>query len=218
MKKASSLLELIIAIVVMGIAVISFPTVLMQTQSNNTFALQSEVLLGVRVKLGDILTYRWDENSLVDDKIFVLVTDGDSELNATAGTTRRIGHVNADKRRKFSPDLNSSTPVANLGSDSGDLDDIDDFDGSVETLQATTESTNLDYRFTDYNITTSVVYVDDTANYSGTTLSFTLKDSNISHTSSIKMITLSVSGTDIPFKLRSYACNIGELELLRKTW
>ncbi len=218
MKRASSLLELVIAIVVMGIAVISFPLVLSTIQANNTFTLQGEALLGVKVRLDDILTYRWDENSLINDKIFVLVTDGDSELNATTGTTRRIGHVPAYKRRKFSPDLNGSTASSNLGKDGGDLDDIDDFNATTETLQATIENTNLDYRFKDYNISATVNYVSDIANYSGTTLNYTFSDATISTRSSIKMITLNVSGIDTPFTLRAFTCNVGELELLRKTW
>ncbi len=217
MRKASSMLELVIAIVVMGISVMTLPILLSQTEKNNSYAIQQEVILAARTKIGDTLTYRWDENSLINDRIVILVTDGDSELNATNGI-RRIGNVFGNKRRKFSPDLNTSTPVANLGSDGGDLDDIDDFDAQTDTLQATTEITALDYKLKDFNISTTVVYVSDNADYSSSVLSFTLNDNNISHTSNIKMLTLDVTGIDFPFVLRSYSCNIGESELLRRVW
>ncbi len=221
MRKAASMLELIIAIVVMGIAVMTLPILLLKTQSNNAYTLQQEIILAARTKMGDTLTYRWDEHSLVDDKIFVLKTNGDSELNATiaSGFIRRIGHVKGDKRRRFSPDLNSSTPVANLGPDGGDLDDIDDFDGRVDTLELSPQTTSLDYHFTDFNLTTKVVYISDNANYNATNLNFTFDTNASTTTSSIKMLTLKVAGPNsIPFTVRSYSCNIGESELLRKAY
>lgn len=220
MRKAASMLELVIAIVVMGIAVMTLPVLLLKTQSNNEYALQQEIILAARTKMGDTLTYRWDENSLINDKIFVLMTDGDSELNITSpGSVRRIGHVAGSKRRKFSNDLNSSTLAANLGPDSGDLDDIDDFNGKTDTLQVSSQTTSLDYHFTDFNLTTTVAYVSDNANYSNQNLNFTFSDTNISTTSSIKMLTLKVKGpNNLPFTIRSYSCNIGESELLRKAY
>ncbi len=220
MRKAASMLELIIAIVVMGIAVMTLPILLLKTQSNNEYALQQEVILAARTKMGDTLTYRWDQNSLINDKIFVLMTDGDSDLNISAtGSIRRIGHVKGDKRRRFSPDLNSSTPVANLGPDGGDLNDIDDFNGKTDTLEIGPQVTSLDYHFTDFNLTTTVVYVSDNANYSAQNLNFTFDTNASTTTTSIKMLTLKVKGlNNTPFTIRSYTCNIGESELLRKAY
>ena len=220
MRKAASMLELIIAIVVMGIAVMTLPVLLLKTQSNNEYALQQEVILAARTKMGDTLTYRWDENSLINDKIFVLMTDGDSDLNISApGSIRRIGHVTGSKRRKFSNDINSSTPVANLGPDGGDLDDIDDFNGKVNNLEIGSQVTTLDYHFTDFNLTTTVVYVSDDANYSAQNLNFTFDTNASTTTTSLKMLTLKVKGpNNTPFTIRSYSCNIGESELLRKAY
>jgi len=218
-RKAASMLELVIAIVVMGIAVMTLPMLLLKTQNNNEYTLQQEIILAARTKMGDTLTYRWDEHSLINDKIFVLVTNGDSELNVSSDGIRRIGHVKGDKRRKFFNDLNSSTPVANLGPEGGDLDDIDDFDGKTDTLQIGSQVTSLDYHYTDFNLTTKVVYISDNANYSNQNLNFTFDTNASATTSSIKMLTLEVKGpNNIPFKIRSYSCNIGENELLRKAY
>ena len=221
MRKATSMIELVIAIVVMGIAVMTLPILLLKTQSNNAYTLQQEIILAARTKMGDTLTYRWDEHSLIDGKIFILKTNGNSELNATIGSEniRRIGNIKGDKRRRFSPDFNSSTPVANLGPDSGDLDDIDDFDGKVNTLELSSQSTSLDYHFTDFNLTTTVVYVSDSANYNNQNLNFVFGTTPSATTSNIKMLTLKVSGSNnTPFTVRSYSCNIGESELLRKAY
>jgi len=220
MRKAASMLELVIAIVVMGIAVMTLPILLLKTQSNNEYTLQQEIILAARTKMGDTLTYRWDENSLIHDKIFVLKTGGDSDLNiSSSGNIRRIGHVVGSKRRKFSNDLNSSIPVANLGPDGGDLDDIDDFDGQTDTLKIGSQVTSLDYHFTDFNLSTSVVYISDNANYGNPNLNFTFDTNASTTTSSIKMLTLKVKGPNsLPFTIRSYSCNIGESELLRKAY
>ena len=225
MRKAASMLELIIAIVVMGIAVMTLPILLLKTQSNNAYALQQEIILAARTKMGDTLTYRWDQNSLVNYKIFVLMTNGDSDLNVSSDGIRRVGHVRGNKRRKFSSDLNSSTAVANLGPDplgSNNLDDIDDFNGKTAVLVIPAQTTTLDYHFKDFNLTTTVVYISDTASYNNQNLTFTFdgnESTHANHTTSIKRLTLSVKGSNnTPFIIRSYSCNIGESELLRKAY
>lgn len=221
MRHASSMIELVIAIVVMGIAVMTLPLLLSQTQNNNAYALQQEVILAARTKMGDMQTYRWDEHSLDNGRIGVLITNGDVDLNITSNG-RRIGHILGNKRRKFFADENSSVSPANLGVDSGDVDkdDIDDFDDESVKLFPSLETTDLDYRFTEFNLNTTVVYISDDANYSDQDLDITFTDSNVSNSTNIKMLTLSISGDEVPtpFKLRSYSCNIGESELLRRTF
>lgn len=219
MRNAASMIELIIAIVVMGIAVMTLPILLLKTQNNNAFTLQQEVILAARTKLGDTLTYRWDEASLQGDRIGVLVTNGDSDLNVTSDRLRRIGHVKGNKRRKFFSDLNTSTPVANLGPDTGDFNDVDDIDGQTTSLSSSSQTTSLDYRFTDFNISTTVVYVSDDANYSSPNMTFTFSHANVSHTTNIKLLTIKITGEGVtPFTMRSYSCNIGESELLRRSY
>lgn len=220
MKQGSSLIELVIAIVVMGIAVMTLPLLLTQTQANNAYTLQQEVILAARTKIGDTQTYRWDENSLDENaRISVLVTDGDSELNVSTNG-RRIGHVFANKRRKFSADLNTSTTPANLGPDVGDPNDIDDFSVSSDNLVDSNQSTNLDYRFLLFDLNTTVDYVSDSADYNGTNIDFTLQTTPATTSTNIKLLTIKVSGADIPnpFILRSYSTNIGESELLRRSY
>ncbi|WP_331775853.1 type IV pilus modification PilV family protein [Sulfurospirillum sp. 1612] len=220
MRSAASMLELIVAIVVMGIAVMTLPMLLTQTQNNNAYTMQQEVILAARTKLGDTLTYRWDENSIQNDTVRVLTTDGDSDLNVSSDGIRRIGHVKGDKRRKFFTDLNASTSPANLGPDSGDLDDIDDFNSATPSqLQLPAQNTNLDYHFKDFNLTTSVVYVSDTANYNANDINFVFGTTASGTSTNIKLLTLSVTGNnETPFTLRTYSCNIGESTLLRKAY
>lgn len=225
MRKAASMLELVVAIVVMGIVLMSLPLLISQTKSNNEFAMQQEAILAARTKLGDVLTYAWDEQSANQTQVaFVLDTNdtgSDSELNKNS-TSRRVGHVLGDKRRKGFDVLTPSTASGALGADGGEVlatfNDIDDFTGSVQALSAGV-TTAFDYKFTDMNITTTVFYIADNATYANSNIvGFQLGTANIGRRSNIKMVQVSVRGAQNDFVLRSYATNIGESELLRRTW
>lgn len=216
LRSAMSMIELVFAIVIMGIAVMTLPLVLTQVQNNNAFAIQQEAILAAKAKMGDLLTYEWDENSYVsgDSHSYVLdVTNGDAELNATAGTPRRVGHIDTDYRRKF-----FSVPrlASVIGADGGDLDDVDDFNGTATIIALTvvTEGAGtLDYVF-DLNLTTTVAYAADSANYSVTPLIFTLNPDDNKSITNIKTIEVAVLGAPSTVRLRAFTCNIGESKLL----
>ena len=209
LRKASSMIELVIAIVVMGIAVMTLPLMLEQTQKNNAFAMQQEAILAAKTQLGDIVTYPWDDNSLKGGIVAVLDTNGDNDYNRIAGTIRRKGHVVQDKRRKFFDAVINPATVAIAG-----VTSISDFNGDSQTLSPTSdltgEETNLDYRFT-MNLNTTVNYVSDAV--------FTLPTTTQIGTSNIKMITVEASGDEMStFVLRAYSANIGESQLLRRPY
>ncbi len=212
-----SMIELVFAIVIMGIAVMSLPLILTQVQNNNAFAMQQEAILAAKAKIGDILTYEWDENSYdpVASRSFVLDTvNGDGELNATAGTPRRVGHIDVDYRRKFFPVATFASPIRR---DGGDLDDVDDFNNTVTTISATAETagTGLDYVYT-LTMNPTINYARDTATYSKTILDdFTFNPDNApASPTNIKAISVTVSGGDQNITLRAFTCNIGESILL----
>lgn len=214
MRPAMSMIELVFAIVIMGIAVMTLPLVLTQVQNNNAFSLQQEAILAAKTKMGNLLTYEWDENSYVAGDSYSYVLDaanGDVELNATAGTPRRVGHVDTDYRRKFFPVARQATLPANLGPEGGDLDDVDDFSGTVTTVVAASQT--LDYIF-DLNLTTTVTYAEDNATYNVTPLAFTLNPNDANTTTNIKTISVTVSGAPSTVTLRAFTCNIGESRLL----
>ncbi len=216
MKNGASMIELVIAIVVMGIAVMTLPLMLTTTQNNNAFALQQETILAARTQLGDMLTYPWDEHTVgVNHAIGVLDTDSASYKRfPDNNSTRRIGHIKGNRRRKFFTSLTYATPTALLGKDGNEtIDDIDDFSTATPTTIHLVQNAGvLDYRF-DFNMTTTVRYINDTASPSN----FTFLDTNITNTSNIKMITIKLQGKDInTLTFRAYSCNIGANELLRR--
>jgi len=216
LRNGSSMIELVIAIVVMGIAMMTLPMMLTTVQNNNTFALQQEAILMTRTQLGDIMTYPWDDKS--EDNSFnigILDTSGDSDFNRT----NRVGLVKADKRRKFFTTVTTATLPANLGQDGGDYDDIDDFDTKNMHL-STSSDTNATIGYkTDSNMTISVKYIDDNTSYPLTTFDFNAS-STPAGTTNIKMIEISLTNSllDNNITLRSFSSNIGANQLLRRTF
>ena len=55
-RSAMSMIELVVAIVVMGIAVASLPLILLQTQRSTALAMQQEVILATTTRLAFILS------------------------------------------------------------------------------------------------------------------------------------------------------------------
>lgn len=231
MKKAASLLELVVAIVVMGIAVMALPLMLDRVQKNNQYAMHQEAVLAARTYLGDILTYQWDENTYLNEVVAVLdTTSGDNEfnrLNDTAGnpTTRRNGHLEADKRRKMFTNPRFATTKAGLGApDATAINDLDDFDNTVNLAQATVGEealTGLDYKLNDMNMTIDTTYINDSTDYSQNDISFIFRDNDTgignADSTNIKMLTITLQGTNVDtFRLRAYSANIGGGELQRR--
>lgn len=212
MRLAMSMIELVISIVVMGIVVMSLPLILTQVQNNNAFALQQEAILAAKTKIGNILTHEWDETTYAASagRSFVLDTAGDGELNRVGTSTQRVGHVDADYRRKLFPNTTNATNIATHGTS-----DIDMFHNQNVTLSVAPIGEGagaLSYIF-NLRLDPSIVYVSDTATYSDDSLSFTFGVNAAGGTTNIKRIEVQVRDTDanaLITTLRAFTCNIGE--------
>lgn len=225
MRKAASMLEMVIAIVVMGIAVSALPLILTQTQNSNAIALQQEVILATKTKLGYLLSYEWDANSydVNASKSRVLDTNGSTSANAAFFTanTRRIGHVIADNRRRLSDSMAVPTVDGSANWGNNALLDIDDFDDKNETT--TIISTDMDYIF-NLNLASTVKYVSDTPNsgtYNNQDVNFTFNASSTpANQTNIKMITVRTTdaSNNVNIILRAFASNIGESGISKKAW
>jgi len=88
-RKGFTFIELVVAIVVIGIALMSVPLLLSQASKSDEFSLNQEAVLAGSTKIGNILTFPWDDklvNSL-SVKHILDVTHGDSELNRYPNNT-----------------------------------------------------------------------------------------------------------------------------------
>lgn len=64
MKKGFSLIELVLAIVIVSIAILALPTIVIQSQRSNEMALQQELTLQAKAMIGRVLSSPWDSAHL----------------------------------------------------------------------------------------------------------------------------------------------------------
>ena len=224
-KKGFTFIELVVAIVVIGIAMMSVPLLLSQSSRTNEFSISQEAVLAGSTKIGNILTYPWDDKlvSEVDVKHILDVTHGDSRLKRFPdnNSTRRIGNFKANFRRKFDTNLTFASVVLGRAGDTNAsaYNDIDDFNGVSEIINS---GGTGDYLM-DLNLSTKVFYISDDASYSSSpALNFgDLNASLVAPTTNLKMIEVKVVNStnhQLITTLRAFSANIGSYELIYRTF
>ena len=229
MKRAFSFIELVVAIVVMGIVFLTVPLILSETQKSTELSIQQEAIMAGVTQLVNTMSYRWDENetneSLNGGYAKVLDTiAGDSELQChnydNNGSRRRIGHFReSDRRRCYNPARYAST----LGPDGGDLDDIDDLIVSGKNLFATTEGEmNGTYEYKrDYSVTLNAYYASDTFDYSQKTITGAISTASLgtmqTQSTNLKILTATIQTAEgDKVVLHAFMPNIGEYKIYHK--
>jgi len=223
LRPAIAMIELIFAIVVMGIVLMTAPLLIQQAAKSSYVATQQEGIHEAASRISMIMGYYWDENNTVSssaENVIMTISSSistDSDLN---GTLRRVG-TPQESKRAFVGDMGNiytTTVPASLGPDS-DLDDIDDFNGDVNLTEIEFSAADYIEKEADINIATSVVYISDipvmgTA-YNSATLSFNPNFTATGNSTHIKRITATLtssSGIDELNKtivLHAFSCNIG---------
>jgi len=242
-RKAVAMIELIFAIVIMGIALMSAPTLLSQASQGSMSAVQQEAIVACATEINMIMTRQWDENDTNEsDYAPILVVDENiTALNEAVGTDgnltgRRIGTPQSSSRSFITANgtrLNASLITA-LGPDSndnGDYDDIDDFNGKTTTLVlgTTGDNTNTetgDYIDTSLSMDTNVTYKQSpTTGYNSDTISLNQPFANNAPASSnIKSISTKITSSQhdntlhTNITLKAFMCNIGTYVLKRRTF
>lgn len=240
MRKGIAMIELIFAIVILAIVLMSAPMLISTATTSGYVALQQEAIASSSAQMGMILTHQWDEFNTDDTRTAsVLVAQGDADLNelvvAGINTGRRAGTPLSSNRR-FSDSLGlniPATPVANLGSDAGDMDDIDDFITNAVVAVHDEEaalSTTGDIVDKSIQISVNVGYISDApggSTYLGSsnTLTLHLPFSNPAvNTSNIKhvQVRLTTANTEEELEknilLNAFSCNIGTYQLNQRTF
>lgn len=210
-KKAIAMIELIFALVIMGIVLMSAPMLIQQSIKSSNVALQQEAIVSTASQTAIVLSMHWDEKN---GNIAV----GESPIldaNRTAFPFPPVGLIGIFGRNTQDANVTLS-PSSTLGPDNNesiytDYDDVDDYDGSSFGLMLfNNESTTADIgEYTDTNITisTTVDYTKESAvSENITTGSF----------SNVKFITVNLTNNrkDIPeleknITMKAFSCNIG---------
>ncbi len=221
-RPAIAMIELIFAIVVMGIVMMSAPMLISTASSTTTVALQQEGIHEATSRINMILTYPWDESDTNDSCIppVLHVSTAGNDLLAENGTTgRRIGIPIDSNSRTFlcaGQELNATYP---LGSEAGDADDIDDFSNDPSLVDIGDAGAGKDYiEQTTVNIATAITYADDNASYANSTFSYPL-GADVNASTNIKRISVTLTSTSAAAELNTkritlnaFSCNIGGYE------
>ncbi len=239
--KAIAMVELIFAIVIIGLILMTAPMVIDRATKSGYVALQQESIAAASSEIGMILTHYWDEED-TDQNLSapILIANGNNaldEVNDAFGnpTGLRAG-TSIYSKRSFLTSLGgrlNATAPADLGDDAGDRDDIDDFTTLTSTLydEESTTTSDGDYIDKDIELTTTVDYISDTPTLgsytgTGTSIRFNLDTSAAAAgtTTNIKrvVVNLTTTKTDEEMEksivLRAFSCNIGTYELEERTF
>ena len=221
------MIELIVSIVVIGIAFMSIPLILTETSKNVETSFRQEAVMAGLTQVVNIMSYRWDEQetneSLNGSYAKILDTAYTSSLGCInfADGRRRIGNFKGKARRKCYNTPRWATPPSALGSDSGDLDDIDDLVSGDSVLISSEGNNSEDYKRS-YSSTITVSYISDnldpTTSYAANEINGTINSAPVTNIStSIKMIASTVTSQDgDTIKLVAFSANIGEVSYLSR--
>ena len=231
LRPAVAMIELIFAIVVMGIVMLSVPQLLSTASNSGYVAIQQEGINEASTQMSIMMDYPWDENDTNGSHTTVLnVTNGDNELNGTVTPQKRRAGTPILSHRLYKSFDGSEFSASVIGLDGNEtIDDIDDFNNTSVNLQLNGTTTTKDYieKGNKIKIARTVTYMDDNAtNYvgggSGGTLSYSPTFTTATPSTNIKrlQVTLtSTSGVDELSKnitLHAFSCNIGTYKLKEK--
>ncbi len=201
MKKAFTLIELIFSMVIIAIAFSVLPKVLYMASKNATTSLKEEAMYNAIAYAGLIRASAWDENNTdFDDILLVNGADRNASYDCNTSTGYRIGGFVGS--RNCLEDKNASA----LGSDGGDLDDIDDF-ASVSAKNSNSSR--------QYDVNATITYVGDT-------FFTTATSSSLTNSKRIKIIVYpkkkasELGNAFVQLNFTLY--NLGQLRVNKRSW
>ena len=234
-RPAIAMIELIFAIVIMGIALMSAPMLISMSSKSSMVALQQESIAAAVSQMNMILTAEWDNmdtNATLGEP--VLTTDSTVFNQCTGGAVRPNGVTSATGR--YCIGLNGSGPylASSIGTDntlgeSLSYDDVDDYNNksySVNIYAGDVYATYLgDYIDKNISITSHIYYGDDTprnssdavGNYAKNTIfANPFRHNNPGGTTNIKLIHIKLTSAnsvaeiaDKQINLSAFMCNVG---------
>jgi len=202
-RSGIAMIELVIAIVVMAIALISVPLITSQTNKSIELSHQYDPIFLAKKQLRIIMSLPWDEN----DRGSVLTTiENDPPCRADG---YRDGHQRYDNRRKC-----DTQGASALGIDGGETiyDDMDDFDGYHQTYFTSANRAQSGYSLLQNSVDVQFRYITYNCNVPAQRVACTITNAPIATTTNLKLIQTNAYsiGSDINVTLYSISANIGD--------
>ena len=200
LKKGFSLIELVLAIVIVAITLASLPKIVSQTQKSNELAIKQELTYSAKTLMGRIVSMPWDSTAfktmcenggrtcesnssiqsyLRSNKNVRIPIYNSVPLNGRSGPGSRLGSLIANnpayvnQNRISDADRTKTYTPGNNSYGFNDRNDIDDFRGPP--LATRNEQVSNEDFISDMLFVTEVDYVSGTTS-GGTTLSFSTSE------------------------------------------
>lgn len=211
MKQAFSLIELLLAVVVVGVAISALPFIATSTGKANAQAVVSEVVTSSRIFIDDILSEPWNSaitNGFVNSSGAVLYS---GILEAQSGDTRFDEKTKKYFNRTLAKDKDGKAIKATrVGScDTG----INCKDNTESSLKADGKSSKNAF---DVTIKAEVKFIEITERTAGKKITATFSDRTAAGTSNAILVSATATGKDgniiedvDEIKLNGFAFNIG---------
>ena len=231
-RHAFTMIELIFALVIMGVVFITLPLILLRNANSLEDNLIQESIFLTSTKLNQLLTFQWDNSSSAAGMSVVSTSDVINVTSATPGLGRvgnsdfRVGHFRESNRRRMTPVSAQRAAGAN-GLEGAIFDDVDDFNGltNVELISGATSQAGYKKA---YRADVNVSYVNDNnflngTSYNSNAIDFVFGTAGVAGTSNLKMVEVSIdqnnsTGWTTVLLLRAYVANIGETDFYSRTY
>lgn len=197
-KAGFTLIELIFAIVVIAISVVSLPMLTQATSKAVDVNLIQEAIFAASSELNSAISAHWDENSLEDnnDSLARVIDDG-----SCLTSRQKIGHINQPLHRRCLE--NASTPISNSATNS-EIFALEDMQKSNKELSEDNTASAHSYK---REYTTSISVTNNNVSFGSLT-----NDTNL------KKITVEIKSNDkVLTKLFTYSANIGEVDYYKRS-
>jgi type II secretory pathway pseudopilin PulG len=206
LKKSSfSLIELIVAIIVVGISITAIPMLLNVSSNSQKINLEEKSFFNAFSLLTLIQTQEWDENNTKDDNYYKVLTsiNGDSQLKCIR---KGVEELDNKSGATCAADYNKTSAIGiDTGEDENNVSTFDDIDDFNLYSTVTNET----------NITAHVFYINDNIDYSQKNLFFT-ENNNLTNDSNLKMVELNITNKDTHHEiaiLKYFTSNIGMVKI-----
>ena len=208
MRKAFTMIELIFAIVIIAISVMSLPMMTQATARGIDSNLLQEVIFSASTELNQAVTANWDEASLEPGEPFSLarvIDDGSCGSDASLSNYRQMpGHINQPLHRRCLD--NNATIISNATADANviSLDDIEKTNEDIFVNRTTDKDSYKDVYLVTVAVANNVIFGTDQVNTNP----------------NIKQIDVSVTYEDgeLITSLTTYSSNIGEIDYYKRSY
>jgi Tfp pilus assembly protein PilV len=223
------MIELIFAIVIIAIVVISMPMMMKTNQDAVEGNVVQEALFASSAKMMQVLSYPWDEHSVDSANpntygkvVYVGAGDNsyyrkDANGSFDANSSYRVGHILQDNHRRFHDYSSVDANVSAINvDDNSSIDAIDDRNESGRHFDFAGGSAG-GYK-NDYTMDVDVSYISDASTTTGSSNAFNFSIISPPGASNMKLITVTIkdkNGNPLTL-LRSYSANIGEFDFAKR--